>query len=157
MKEKFQSWIISLGISEKVTNTVSIVFGSVLLIYGVVGLINYYTSKNKKTEDLVYPVVLLVLGLILVVRPSIISEIISFVIGIFIMISSFIKLHKVLKNKNSSKYKLGLGLSIAGIVIGLLCILGKLMIPDIVLSFVGLMLLIYSVTDIINIIISESK
>ena len=94
-----------------------------------------------------------VIGLILVIRPNIVSEIISFVIGIYILISGIIKLKITMDNKSSSKYKISLWLGIAEIVIGVLCILGKVLIPNIVLKFVGILLIIFGVVNIASTII----
>lgn len=161
MKEKLQGVVVSLGIffiglflllwAEKVTNLVSIVFGTLLIIYGGFGLISYYKDKEKNSSSVIISSILLIAGLVLVIRPSIISEIISFVAGFFIVITSLVKLKNVLDNKTSPNYSKGLFLSIAGIVIGLLCIIGKLLIPNIILRFVGVMIMFYSMVNIMSI------
>ena len=53
-----------------------------------------------------------------------------------------------------ASYKISIGLAITGIVIGILCVLGKILIPNIILEFIGVMLIIFSVVSIINAIIT---
>lgn len=163
MKKKFGDILISLimlgiGISlfmwaEKVTETVAIAFGCGLILYGLINGIGAYKSEQKNAAALVMAVTCFVVGLILVIRPNIVSEIISFVIGIYILISGIIKLNITMDNKSSSKYKISLWLGIAEIVIGVLCILGKVLIPNIVLKFVGILLIIFGVVNIASTII----
>ena len=59
--------------------------------------------------------------------------------------------------QHGNNYALNIGLSITGIVIGILCVIGKLLIPNIVLEFMGVLLIIFSVTNVINALITPSK
>ena len=163
MKKKFGDILISLimlgiGVSlflwaEKVTETVAIVFGCGLILYGLINGIGSYKSEQKDTMGIAVAVTCFVVGLILVIRPNIISEVISFVIGIYILISGIMKLKITMDNKSSSKFKVSLWLGIAEIVIGILCILGKLLIPNIVLKFVGILLIVFGLVNIASTIV----
>ena len=62
-----------------------------------------------------------------------------------------------LENKESPNYKLAVGLGIAEMIIGVLCVLGKMLIPNIVLRFVGLLLVIYGIINIIGAVITPKK
>lgn len=147
-------FIIGLSIfiwADKVTNTVSLILGGVLIGYCVLSGIAFFKNKETNAISILVTVVILVMGLILVIRPSIIGEIISFVVGIYILLSSLSNLNMTLNNKQSEKYNWNLALSIIGIVLGVLCILGKILIPNLILRYLGLMLMIYSVIDIMGI------
>lgn len=137
--------------ADKVTNTFSFVIGGVLLGYSIINGITYFKNKETNTILILSTVLLLVMGLVLILRPSIISEIISFVVGIYILLSSISNLNIVLNNKHSKKYHLNLILSIIGIILGVLCILGKILVPNLMLRYLGLMLMIYSIIDILGI------
>lgn len=137
--------------ADKVTNTFSLIIGAVLIAYSLLSGITYFKNKETNTMSILATVVLFVMGLILIIRPSIISEIISFIVGIYILLSSLSNLNITLNNKQSKKYHLNLVLSIVGIFLGILCILGKILIPDLILRYLGLMLMIYSIIDIIGI------
>lgn len=134
-----------------VTNTFSMIIGGILIGYSVVNGILYFKNKEKNTTSILAIITLFIISLILIIRPSIIGEIISFVIGIYILLSSLSNLNITLNNKQNKKYHLNLALSIIGIIIGVLCILGKILLPDLILRYLGLMLMIYSIIDIMGI------
>ena len=48
-------------------------------------------------------------------------------------------------------------LSIVGIIIGIMSIVGKFLFPDIIVTYIGIMLIIYSVTSIINVVLINRK
>ena len=135
---------------QKLLDIITIVFGSILILYGLYNLIMQLKNKDKKTLAIIYAVILLVIGIILVAKPNILSLIISFIVGIYIVISSISSLSLVLNSKRSANYKLQIGLSIVLLIIGILCIVGKFLVPGIILQFIGLMLIIYSIVNIIN-------
>lgn len=137
--------------AQKVINVASIMLGIILIMYGAVNVINTIQSNNYTAINIFGASVKIVLGVILICNPSLLSEVISFIVGIFILISSIMGLSYVLSNKESNNFNLSLGLSIAGILIGILCILGKFLIPSIILQFIGLMLIIYSILNIVSI------
>ena len=167
MKEKIVDILISICLfivgmclllwAEKVTNTVSIILGCVMIVYGIYEAFNYYKSTDKNVIDVIFAIILIACGIILVVKPSIVTELISIVIGAYILLSSIVRLRIALEVKKLTNYNLGFGLSICGIVIGILCIVGKLLIPNIALQFVGVMLMVYSITNIINVIALPAK
>ncbi|MBR4671958.1 MAG: DUF308 domain-containing protein [Bacilli bacterium] len=167
MKDKFSKILLSLGTlvigiclllwADKVTTTAAMLFGICLLLYGLVNGLTVYKKEPNNTGKLICQILIGIVGIVLIIKPNIISEIISFVIGIYIMFSSLVSLKSVLDNKSSKKYKMGLILSVSGIVIGFLCILGKLLIPNLILRFLGAALIIYSLIAIINIVIFPNK
>ena len=137
--------------ADKVTNLVSLILGSVLVAHSVLTGIEYFKCKEKNTMTIVSIVISLTFGIILISRPSIISEVISFVVGIYILLSSLSSLSLTLNSRKTKRYKFNLVLSIIGIVLGILCILGKVLIPDLILRYLGLMLMIFSIIDVLGI------
>ena len=166
MKKKIADIILSLllfvvGIcllfwSDEVIKVVTILLGSIFILYGIRAIIKYYKLEPRSILLLSIGIISIVIGIILLFRQNIISEIISFIVGIFIIISSIGSLTNALEFRNHN-YMIGIGLSITGIIIGILCIIGKLLIPNIVLQFMGVLLIIYSVTSIINTLVMPSK
>lgn len=140
--------------AEKVTNLVSILLGSTLIIYGAFVFINYFKNNNHDFDNsltFIYGIITLVIGIILVCKVDLLKELVSLIIGVYILLSSIIKLKYSynLKNKNTTI------ISIIGLIIGIMCILGKFLIPDIIVTFIGIMLIIYSLTSIIYLIINK--
>lgn len=140
--------------AQEITNLVSIVVGVVLILYGLWMTIYYFRDKDKNAISnfkLVYGIGALVFGIILVTKTSFLKELISFVIGIYIVLASIFKMQEALSLKDIYiGYKKPLILSIIGLVIGILCIVGKFIVPDVVNMIIGLVLMIYSILDIIS-------
>ena len=159
----FNLGILILGISliiwaDTVINMVSTVLGILICLYGMVNIVNYFRVKENVFNDtlhFVYGIFILVIGCVLIFRVDFLKELISFVIGIYIVLASVIKLHEyiVVKKNNSIKLTSSLVLSIIGLVLGILCIVGKFLIPDIFVILIGYILVMYSLVDTANIVI----
>ena len=166
MKKKFGDLVLSvflfvIGIcllywSDEVIMVVTILLGSTFILYGIITLIKYLRANPKSILSIMIGVLSIIIGIILLFRQTIISEIISFIVGLYIIITSIGSLMLAIE-QHGNNYALNIGLSITGIVIGILCVIGKLLIPNIVLEFMGVLLIIFSVTNVINALITPSK
>ena len=159
----FNFGILVLGIcliiwADKVTSLVSILLGSIIVLYGIISIISYFKVKDKVFNDtlhFVYGIFILVIGSVLIFRVDFLKELISFIIGIYIVLASVIKLHEyiIVKKNNNIKLTSSLVLSIIGLVLGILCIVGKFLIPDIIVLLIGYILVMYSLVDTANMVI----
>ena len=139
--------------ADKVTSFISIAIGSFFIIYALYNFISYIRAKEdeKQISKIVVGLAMLIAGIFLCVQTDFIKESISFVIGSFIIIMSIIRLQDALKFRTlSPDFRLPAILSITGIITGLLCILGKIIIPDLVLQILGVMLAIFAISNIAN-------
>ena len=95
---------------------------------------------------------ILVIGCILIFRVNFLKELISFIVGIYIVLSSTMKLHEILtlQKKDNVNMKKPLIITLILIFLGLLCILGKFLIPDLMVRVMGVILVIYSIMMIVN-------
>ena len=160
-------FILILGISlvvwaDKVTNIVSILLGVMAILYGIIVFVNYFKKQDKLFSDTMmftYGIVLFVMGIILIFKVEFLKELISFVIGIYITLTSAMRLHETITVSRASNIKMtpALVLSIVGIVVGLLAITLKLIFPDLIVQYIGVLLIIYSVVNIINVIMIRRK
>ena len=142
--------------AEKVTNIVSILLGILALIYSAFGFISFFGNKERKVNDnvqLLYAIVMLVVGGILIFKVGLLKELVSFIVGIYIFITSATKLSQTIKTKN----KTGIILSGIGVFIGIMCILGRYLLPDIIIVYIGILLMIYSVVSAANLVIIREK
>ena len=108
--------------AEKVTNIVSILLGVLALVYAAFGFISFFQDKERKVEDnakLIYAIVMLVIGGILIFKVGFLKELVSFVIGIYIFITSLLKLSQTIKIKNK------IGIILSGILGGLCALVMK--------------------------------
>ena len=159
--------ILALGISltiwaDKVTSIVSIILGILAILYAITKFVNYFNNKERVTADnlsLVYAVVILVVGLILIIKVNFLKELISLIIGIYILLSSILKLSESINIGKTTGAKLNgpTILSLIGILIGILCIAGKFILPDVIVTYIGIMLILYSIISIAELILVNKK
>lgn len=159
--------VLILGIclavwADKVTKLVSILLGCLAVIYGISAFVSYFSNKEKLFNDnmeFIVGIVVLVIGGILIFKVDFLKELVSFVIGIYILLSSALRLFETIKlgKKLNSKMTTNVILSIIGIIIGILCITFKFLFPDMIVTYIGILLIIYSVITIANLLILGRK
>ena len=138
--------------ADTVVNGISIVIGSIFILYATYNFIAYFRSDKKSADiaKLIAGIAMIIAGGFLIVQTNFIKEIISFIVGIFIIFESMVKLQDSLKLRkiNKEAAKMPLILSAISLACGVLCIFGKILIPDIFLQILGVMLIIFSFVDI---------
>lgn len=166
-KRKFQDlfapilvdiFLLILGIcllvwADKVTSFISITIGIIFILYGAYNFLDYLRAQKeqKKLTSIITGIALSIAGVFLCVQTGFIKESISFIVGIFIIIISLIRLQDALALRNlGPNYRLPMVLSIVGIAAGVLCVVGKVMISDIFIQILGIMLIIFAVSNIAN-------
>ena len=147
--------------ADKVVNGISIAIGSLFILYATYNFIAYLRSEKKAadTTKLIAGIAMVIAGIFLISQTGFIKEIISFVVGIFIVIASMIRLQDSLKlhKVNKEAAKVPLILSSISLICGVLCILGKILIPDIFLQILGVMLIVFSFSDISSLLTVHKK
>ena len=141
--------------AERITKIVSIMLGIVGILYAIMLFVNYFKKNDKtfgNTLNFIYGIFILVIGCILIFRVNFLKELISFIVGIYIVLSSTMKLHEILtlQKKDNVSMKKPLIITLILIFLGLLCILGKFLIPDLMVRVMGVILVIYSIMMIVN-------
>ena len=162
MKEKISEIIVNVILAlfgvflifwaEEVTNFFSILAGIVITAYGITKIVSYF-NDDKDIANLILGVIIIVLGGVLIFKATFLRELLSFIVGIYILISAVASLTVAIKfmAKNS------IILSSICIVIGFLCIIGKFLLPDVFLQIIGVMLVAYSIINIINLILLKDN
>lgn len=139
--------------ADKVTNFISITIGIIFILYGVYNFIDYIraAAKEKRSSSIIVGIGLVIAGAFLCTQTGFIKEAISFIIGIFIILISLVRLSDAMRLRTfSNAYRWPMMLSIIGIIAGVLCIIGKIMISDIFIQILGVMLIIFAVSNIAN-------
>ena len=141
--------------AERITKIVSIMLGIVGILYAVMMFVNYFKKNDTtfgNTLNSIYGIFILVIGCILIFRVNFLKELISFIVGIYIVLTSTLKLHEILtlQKKDNVNMKKPLIITLVLILLGLLCILGKFLIPDLMVRVMGVILVIYSIMMIVN-------
>ena len=148
--------LLALGIclliwADKVTSLISIAIGALFLVYAVYNFIAWYRVENRNMGDnakLITAIALGVSGAFLIIEKDFLKELISIVLGIFLLIESIFRLQDALNSKKfNPNYKNALILAIIGVVCGALCIFGKIIVPDLVVQVIGVLLIVFAVSD----------
>lgn len=151
--------VILFSRPDLVTIAISYVLGTLLIICGIGKIIFYSYQKGKDTNTstgmLVSGIVLIFFGLMCIFFSNIIEQIIRFIIGGFILLSGINRLIKAINVENKKDYRF-----IASIIVSLILIfigIYVIFISNLVFSSLGIILIIYSVIEIINYIIMASN
>lgn len=148
--------LLALGVclliwADKVTSFISIAIGVLFLVYAVYNFIAWYRVENRNMGDnakLITAIALGVSGAFLIIEKDFLKELISIVLGIFLLIESIFRLQDALNSKKfNPNYKNALILAIIGVVCGALCIFGKIIVPDLVVQVIGVLLIVFAVSD----------
>ena len=148
--------LLALGIclliwADKVTSLISIAIGALFLVYAAYNFIAWYRVENRNMGDnakLITAIALGVSGAFLIIEKDFLKELISIVLGIFLLVESIFRLQDALNSKKfNPNYKNALILAIIGVVCGALCIFGKIIVPDLVVQVIGVLLIIFAGSD----------
>ncbi len=145
--------IILLTNSSKAVIIVFYCIGAIFLIVGFYNLIAYYKIKKELSiEDnnkLVLGISTIFIGTIILLLSGAIETFLRFIIGILLLLSGLRNLSHGLSLKNY--FTLGIGLVLIGM--GLYTILAE----NIIFQIIGILLIIASVVDFINILAKKNK
>lgn len=151
--------LIVLGVSlilyaDKVTSALSIILGVTLIVMGLINAVSYF-KETKSSVSLILGTVEMAIGIFLIVKSSFLKEFISFIIGVYILLSSIAKLVEAIDIQKETGYsqKRSIILSAIGMGIAILCGIGKIIVPDMFLKLIGLLILIYGIINIVNLFI----
>ncbi len=151
--------LIILGVcliiyADKVTSALSIMIGVALIVMGLINAVSYF-KETKSSASLILGTVEMAIGIFLIVKSSFLKEFISFIIGVYILLSSISKLVEAIdiQKETGISQKRSILLSAVGMGIAILCGIGKLIVPDMFLKLIGLLILLYGVINIVNLFI----
>ncbi len=140
--------------ADKVTNLISIIIGLLLVLIAAYYVIDFIRDKNREDGDrevskIIAAIFLSIIGCLLIANASFIKEFISIVVGLCLAISGLSKLHDALdlRKSNPEEFKKPLLFAILSVVFGALCILGKLVVPDLMLRILGVMMILFSISS----------
>lgn len=139
--------------ADKVTSAISISIGIIFALYGIYNFIDYGRTPKElqKVSTLITGIALIIAGVFLMVQTDFIKDTISFIVGTFIIFISLIRLHDAAKLRSlGATSSLSIILPIIGLIAGIFCIIGKIMITDVFIQILGVMLIIFSMSNIAN-------
>jgi uncharacterized membrane protein HdeD (DUF308 family) len=142
---------------EGIISIISIIIGAFAILYGVTQLIIYFKNRNLNLgyTDLMIGLFAFVSGILLVSNTNIIATIIPIIIGVCMIMMGVKKLDLSLKFKDSNVtgWSYMLIMSILTILCGIVLIINPIKGAFIATKVVGIIIVIYSVIDVIDSII----
>ena len=138
----------------EVTKFFSYIVGISFVILGVTKIIRDNKRNNKTSSDLYYSLILILIGLVFIFFRGYFEFLIRFIIGLFILINGLNKLAIGVNTMKASKS------SLSNLIVGFLLILVGLymmFIGNLVFSTIGLIMIIYSLYELIEYIILHLK
>ena len=132
-------------------NIMSYVIGGLFLIFGIyLFTINY--NSLILTDMIFFGVMMVLLGVILIVYPKLIAQLIPIVLGIWFITDSIVKIRisLSLKDYDDTPWVLTLVLSIISMLCGVVFILHPLASSEVITTFIGALIMIYALSDIID-------
>ena len=141
--------IILLFIPGGIITTVIRIFGIIILILGILSILG--SSKNRKNNtDLVYGILICILGIVFISNPEVIASIIPFILGVWIIIKSLFKLQYISTLKGSTDYIKPLVINIITLIIGITLAFNPFKGAETLIRIIGIFLIVYSGLDILD-------
>lgn len=133
---------------------VAYVFGAIFMLIGIYKIISYFVAKGKYdffNYDLAFGIIAIIIGLATIVYMKQIGTVLRVIIGIWIIYSAIIRINLSAKLKmvDSRMWASCLILAILMLIAGLYI----LFTPNTILVTIGIVILIYSILDIMESII----
>lgn len=136
------------------TNFIAIVLGIIIIIFSALQIVSGITENLR---FIINGIVGIILGALIITNASFIKDLFSIILGVVITLTCLNNLFfvdKSIDKKEAIMYRIIL---IIDIIFGILCIVGNIIIPDLVVVFVGLLLFTYGVVEMINFFIAGKE
>lgn len=141
---------------ETTINSVSYLLGGILIILGFFTFLKYILENNTIIKDfdvdIIYGIVGMVAGLVLVLNPSAIATIIPFILGMWMVINSAIKLQYslVLKQYQKSNWKVTFTIAIISLIWGIILVFNPFKGAVIITKIIGIFVMVYAILEIVE-------
>lgn len=133
---------------------ISYMIGVLLIAVGVNNILSYSKNRDLAVNKtlLVVGVILFIIGIFLIVKPTFIGKIVPSIIGVCLIIKALEKIMYLsyINDKNSDQYMISLISGIIIMIAGIFLLFNPLSGTLIVTQIIGVIIIIYSVMDIIE-------
>lgn len=143
---------------EGTVKVISGILGAIFITVGICKIISYFMAKGKNdfyNYDLVFGLMAIVIGIVSMAYINIIGSVFRIIIGIWIIYTSFIRINFSIQIKKIDTKAWICGIILA--IIMFICGLYVIMNSDAIIITIGIVMIIYSVIDIIENIIFISN
>lgn len=142
---------------ETTISTISYIIGIVILLLGAFSVVKHFSDKEQNSFDfsLVYGILSIIVGIVIIVNPTALAKIITFVLGFWIVINSIIKIQYSLdlKKYNNNAWIPTLVIGLLTLIWGLILVFNPFGGALDITKLIGLFIIIYSILDIVECVI----
>lgn len=155
---------------ETVSGVLGILWGIVLIVVGIAGAVDYALCiKSFKEENygnaagaeivLVYSIIITILGIIFMIKPQLVMQLLSFVIGVYFIIDGVVKLRHdtLVPNPKDILWIIMIVLSVALIVAGIALLVNPFRGTITVIRFSGIAFVVSGIESIAEESFKKSK
>ena len=136
------------------TNFIAIVIGVVIIIFSVLQILSGLTISFRMVINGIIGVIV---GVLIVTNATLVKDLFSIILGVIITLTCLNNLFLVDKSIPKREAIIYRIILIIDIIFGILCIVGSIVIPDLVILFIGILLFIYGVIETINFFIAGKE
>jgi len=140
--------------------TISYVIGGIFLVIGISYLIKYFSYPNVPVSlNLILGVVSSIIGLFLILKPTLIAGTIPFILGIWFVINSITKIQYSLKLKEQRSNAWISSIVIAGITLvwGIILLFNPFTGAVVITKVIGIFIFVYALLDLIQLLIIKKN
>ena len=137
--------------SEATLKIIAYVLGAILMLTGIIKIIGYFTEKGSYdlfNYELVYGIISILFGLVVATHTETLESLIGIILGVWIIYSSLMRFGLSLKLK-AFEAKSWIAMLIVAVLM-MICGIYIMFTPDIIIATLGLIILAYSIMDIIE-------
>ena len=133
---------------------VAYVLGVMLIIWGVVLIVQYFTRKNQEQNYIEFSFIagllLFILGIVFLIKPKTIASITPLLLGVWMIASGVLKLgYSISVNKRANSL-VPIILSILIVGAGLFLVFNPFEGAEIITQVIGVIMIVYSILDIVS-------
>ena len=133
---------------------IAYVLGVLLILWGVVLIIQFFTKKNEQENfiqiNFVIGLLVFILGIVFLIKPKTIASIIPLLLGIWMIISGVLKLGYAITVNKQVKNIIPILLSLLIVGVGLFLVFNPFEGAEIITKAIGIIIIVYSILDIIE-------
>lgn len=135
---------------------ISYILGTIFIVIGISKIISSITEKGKfdiYNYNMIFGILIIIIGIVTMIYHEAIATILNIIIGIWITYTSLIRLSIAIKIKKQSTNNIWIYVLILALIM-LSCGIYVIFNTGAIIEAIGISLLIYSITDIIEEIIA---
>lgn len=150
--------IVLLLVPGGVITTVIKVFGVIIIVGAVLSIINTF-KNNSPSLEIIYGILIGILGIVFLVNPEVIASIIPLILGIWITLKSLFKLRMLYAFKNNSgiDFMKPLIINILMLILGIVLIFNPFSGAEALIRIIAIFILFYSILDITELFLTRPK